>query len=479
MPPASMELEMEEQELNRIVDEENLRNEERVALVGGGKHANGRRRTPDSSNSTSSHGSTVASTPRYRSSVSRCWKFLIPLALISILAMHWSPEIQGNAGIETKPSSAPQEQGKSQPIVREPVKNLTSASNGRDFPKRNSSTTRAEPVKQPESSMAPVAIKQPEPSMAPEPVKQAEPSMAPEVIKQPQPIAIPNSDDLFTCPEISDKAQLVIDEDKSYNVVSQQILTNLTSYLSVFRNTGYDDWGHTFEEVKAGMFHWKSKKYAEVKDGMTIYESACGIGLNLFMTLEILREVHGVRNLRVYGNEYVQESVAVAQTMATRLPGKGQYGRICHGDSTKLDYVPSNSFDVVFTGYITPLANPLQINATRQGDLDRYYIALCESKEEDVESTRLKLKAQFLQEDWYAAWVGHMIRIAKPGAPIIIEQVSYPICRAYFDWGGVSQGFWRRAGRHYPNWDIDPSSIVYEDDTIFRRRYHVFMRKNS
>jgi hypothetical protein len=35
-------------------------------------------------------------------------------------------------------------------------------------------------------------------------------------------------------------------------------------------------------------------------------------------------------------------------------------------------------------------------------------------------------EAQRIQEDWYAKWVEEMIRMAKPGAPIIVEQVSHP-----------------------------------------------------
>jgi hypothetical protein len=72
-----------------------------------------------------------------------------------------------------------------------------------------------------------------------------------------------------------------------------------------------------------------------------------------------------------------------------------------------------------------------------------------------------------------------MIRIAKPNAPVIVEQVSYPLCAAMFDWGGVNPSFWLSAVERYANWDIDPASIRFDRDTIFRRRYHVFMRKNS
>ena len=87
--------------------------------------------------------------------------------------------------------------------------------------------------------------------------------------------------------------------------------------------------------------------------------------------------------------------------------------------------------------------------------------------------------AQQRQNDWFGAWVGEMVRIAKPGAPVIVEQVSYPFCKAFFDWGGVNQEFWTGYAIDKYGWDVDPSSIEFEDDRLFRKRYHVFMRKNG
>lgn len=50
------------------------------------------------------------------------------------------------------------------------------------------------------------------------------------------------------------------------------------------------------------------------------------------------------------------------------------------------------------------------------------------------------------------------------------------LCDAIFDWGGVAQDFWKGAVKTY-GWDVDKSSIEMEADTLFRKRYHVFMRK--
>lgn len=71
-----------------------------------------------------------------------------------------------------------------------------------------------------------------------------------------------------------------------------------------------------------------------------------------------------------------------------------------------------------------------------------------------------------------------MVRIAKPGAPVIIEQVSKPYCSNIDDWGGVSPKFWIMGTRIY-DWDVDPTSIDMATDKVFGGRYHVFMRKNG
>jgi hypothetical protein len=225
-----------------------------------------------------------------------------------------------------------------------------------------------------------------------------------------------------------------------------------------------------------------------------IYESACGIGLNLFMTLEIIQEAarQTAENITIYGNEYVAPSAEIARQLADANDPdtflfksvNGRLGSICTADSMNLSaFVPADTFDIVYTGYITPMLDPLQLNGT-VNDNFRQYGEHCEKSlrtaEDDSsinESKKLAKLAQERQNDWYWQWVGEMIRIAKPGAPIIIEQVFFPLCEAIFDWGGVAPTFWKGAVRKY-DWDVERSSIEMEDDTIFRRRYQVFMRKN-
>lgn len=91
-----------------------------------------------------------------------------------------------------------------------------------------------------------------------------------------------------------------------------------------------------------------------VNEGDLIYESACGIGLNLYMTMEIINEIKGLESLVLYGNEYLDPSTVKANAFLDyAAPFSSKKGTICTADSTHLDYVPSNMFDLVFTGYIT------------------------------------------------------------------------------------------------------------------------------
>lgn len=99
--------------------------------------------------------------------------------------------------------------------------------------------------------------------------------------------------------------------------------------------------------------------------------------------------------------------------------------------------------------------------------------------EQWAEATLNKI-AQDRQNEWYGQWVAEMARIAKPGVPVIVEQVSPAYCDAVFDWGGVKREWWHdMATNNTYGWNVDPTSLVIEDDTLFRERYHVFMLKNG
>ena len=160
----------------------------------------------------------------------------------------------------------------------------------------------------------------------------------------------------FACPKrVAKSANDIPTENVEYERVTNQIKTNMTHFIQTFRNSSFDAWGRTYDRVKEGMYHWKSTRFApNLNSGDSIYESACGIGMNLFMTLEIMNEVKGIESLVVYGNEYVSISAEVANAVYdSNPPFKAIKGTICAGDSANIDFVPSNSFDLVYTGYIT------------------------------------------------------------------------------------------------------------------------------
>lgn len=280
----------------------------------------------------------------------------------------------------------------------------------------------------------------------------------------------------FTCPAVEEMAAFT--EDNEYTAFSKNILNsnNPKEYIENFREMEFDGWTKSYEDVKKGMYHWKSTRYLDLKNGDHIYESACGIGLNLVMTLEILNEVKGLENLVVYGNEYVPESVDVAHMLMTQgiLPGKGQMGEICHGDSSSLHFVPSDAFDLAFTGYMTSMEDPLELKIGDRDQLAAAYHKICTGKTRSARETRLKMQRK--QEDWFAKWVTEMVRITKPGGSIIFEQVTEPFCDSEELGAGVSKLFWIN-GVHRYRWPVDTSSLAFEADTIFQGRYHVSVRK--
>ena len=290
----------------------------------------------------------------------------------------------------------------------------------------------------------------------------------------------------FSCPShIPEAANADENQKEWYDAISAEIAEDVTGFLETFREKEeYDNWGHSYDQVKDKYSAFKSKYFApNLADGSSIYESASGIGLNLLMTLEILEE-HGLGGLVVYGNEYVKDSVEVATQIlgSHELPGNAQLGNVCQADSSNLQHVPSDAFDLVFTGYITPMMNPLGLDIDRH-EIYTAYADLCgrldeDTEEEAREKVRMSQLAQERQEEWYRDWVAEMIRIAKPGAPVIIEQVSFPKCQNFLDWGGVDYSFWK-AGMEKHGWDIDPNSLEFEHENVFGSRYHVFMRKNS
>jgi hypothetical protein len=276
---------------------------------------------------------------------------------------------------------------------------------------------------------------------------------------------------------------------------------DLVNFTQTFRDSYFDGWFRTYNKFKTSMTDFKSTYFVPfLKNGDSIYESACGLGLNLLATLEILQEQGNLTNLTVYGNEYLVESVTHASQLLDVLllsqqhidpSHKNKVGSICQGDSAELSFVPSNSFDLVFTGYITPHPDPLGmggdtdeidhrlkrncmfLSKTTPGDDDK------ELSEKFWKASKVRDIMQQHQDEWFSNWFQQLIRIAKPGAPVIVEEVAPPLCHSVSDWGGVSRGFWKQGVDKY-GWDVDPSTLRFgsRDRKETSLRYHVFFLKN-
>ena len=283
----------------------------------------------------------------------------------------------------------------------------------------------------------------------------------------------------LSCPSSIDKSKN--DEDvKFYDETPGENKTWTAEELDALKKITVDGWGTPFYELKRRKKDWTVRRYSSLESGDTIFESGCGIGSNLLLKVEILKENLGIENLNIYGIDYRQGPVGFANNLLGQtLPDLGSKlgSPICRGDATNLFFIPSESFDLSYTGYIDPVIDPLNIKQ----ELGRVVEAddICDSEGNWAVSKLAKLE-QEAQENWYAAWTTELVRITKRGKPIIIEDVSLPLCDSRDDWGGVSKEWWRLAASKY-NWDVNVESIQME--AAHKRanyaRYNVYMRKNE
>jgi hypothetical protein len=296
----------------------------------------------------------------------------------------------------------------------------------------------------------------------------------------------------YACPEQIAKA--ANDKDDIFDLYNADTerhanITHIThTKVNELLDMEYGDWGMTPHQRKSLNAHW-IQWYADSLQAMpqgslplTIYESACGVGLTLYVILELLAERHNITGLEVYGNEYIADDVVSAnrfyqEQQHDEMAFPLHLGHICHGDSTNLTFVPSDAFDLVMTGYIDPIVDPLNIQLS-----DHEHKEYCKSK--DPKKMQIMLQEQALVEDWFAAWTGEMIRIAKPGAAIILESIAYPRCQVG-DWGGVEKEWWVLAVTKY-GWQIDMDrgieTMAFNPDKQFDklfRRYNVKMIKQA
>jgi len=289
----------------------------------------------------------------------------------------------------------------------------------------------------------------------------------------------------YTCPDPrTDFDQNKLDTE--YVQPSQELTWKSGAEIWNYLQDSPDRWKRSYQQARHILFDWKSREFApHLHNGSSIYESACGTGRNLALTLDIVRQVSGVTDLVVYGNDLSQENAVAAQILFRQVhPFQGNLGRICPGvSSTNLSHIPSDAFDLVYTSYITPLSDPLNFhykNGGNETEIHSEYKSLCRyygrfdknsSSNEDNSShgkgTNPSKRAfdevqkmQAIQEEWYAAWTSELIRIARPGAPVLVEEISLPLCEVSHDFGGVSQDFWERAVRRY-SWKVEKDSMHF------------------
>jgi len=161
---------------------------------------------------------------------------------------------------------------------------------------------------------------------------------------------------------------------------------------------------------------------------------------------------------------------------------QGTSGESCCASSTrKLSNHAESSSDPLFFSFLVPRNSPLWDPFEFGGDFYENYermYQLCDiaEKSTDWKDHQIIKAMQILQEDWVDLWVSEMIRIAKPGATILVEEMSPPLCDARNDWGGVEKAFFTERGVPKYKWDIDPESIQF---VSWHGRYHVFMTKNQ
>ena len=253
--------------------------------------------------------------------------------------------------------------------------------------------------------------------------------------------------------------------------------------------------------------HWKESHFLpNLKTGDSVFESGCGIGLGLYVTLDILQEQNkNLRDLHLYGSDFglvpvMAGNILLDKILSGESVGGGKRGLLCTADSTDLKFIPDDSFDLVFTSRIASPPDPYGFdeigcssststtttaassNMTMTELVLEHRREVCATLMTDWKSAALQQATQKRHNDWYGQWVAEMVRVAKPGAAVIIEQVSDPYCDDHHmdEWGmGVPYSFWNDAIEAY-HWDVDPESIEFGMDALFptEHRYHVFMLKN-
>lgn len=156
---------------------------------------------------------------------------------------------------------------------------------------------------------------------------------------------------LYKCPAFVDVSKNDKEDGSIADFYNGTNSKNHAMGISHFHEWVMDGYSLSYEEMKERMYTWKKEEFGVLNSGDRIYESGCGNGLNLAMTVEILNETKGIQGLIVYGNDYVEDSIKFAESLFDDIPPAGAIkGIFCRADSTNLDTIPSDSFDLAYTG---------------------------------------------------------------------------------------------------------------------------------
>ena len=284
----------------------------------------------------------------------------------------------------------------------------------------------------------------------------------------------------------------------------------------------------TYSTLKEQLTPWRTSKYIPSlkKTGANIFEWNCGLGLNLFMTYEIIHQSKDdIRDVHLYGSttsssssksssntnsndDSMMTAVAANLVLDTLLQkeanfvGGGKRGMICPTGKNNnnnnrhpwmdASFIPDNSFDLVYASDVPSVRDiwDTDTNLVTNDEYVQRQIELCRTKDTDWKSSILYQKSQEQQEELYGQYVSEMIRITKPGNVIAMEHVPIPFCDVvigssssnsnkndellnYLNSGavggggtGIAPSFWYRnqTFERYHWDDIDRSSIEIEMD---------------
>jgi hypothetical protein len=255
------------------------------------------------------------------------------------------------------------------------------------------------------------------------------------------------------------------------------------------------------------------------RNQFALYEASCGNGWNSWLIIDVLQEMM-VQNfsensymgdnvptstvVTVYGNDPDAQAVAAANALWQQKvqehhnlsPPVVVVNTICQAESINLSHVPSNAFDVVLTGQLQFLQDPLEFS-TDDNNKSRYR-QVCHNaattrgqksnalpSDDTWMADKLYSILHQRRDDHIGQSVAEMARIAKPGAPILLEHLSLlSFCEMVENgkgmMGGVDRDFWKaHAKQDTYGWNVDPDSVVLENDQMDASRYHVFMLKQE